>query len=241
MAQEMEPLSSYTYSPLPTPGHIRVLEILPTHERIECRLRNIPHSGGGYYALSYVWGDPATPHQAAIVDEKGTVLGGLPLTQNLANAIRDISNTSIRHRSFWIDQICINQCDLEEKGQQVAMMGKIYEGAEYVVTYAGPVVSEIERQSGLKLYEKLKAVFPPEHDVFQHLKRASSLDISDEELSARWRDQLPEEVRIVKNWDRKKLDQHFVDHGWKWLLEVCLGEWTERLWIVQVRHLSLYR
>ncbi|KAH7402192.1 hypothetical protein DE146DRAFT_457811 [Phaeosphaeria sp. MPI-PUGE-AT-0046c] len=38
---------------------------------------------------------------------------------------------------LWIDAICINQSDKEEKALQVAMMGEIYESAEHVAVWLG--------------------------------------------------------------------------------------------------------
>ncbi|KAI6797812.1 hypothetical protein KC332_g13920 [Hortaea werneckii] len=45
-----------------------------------------------------------------------------------------------KHRShgyFWIDAICINQDDIDEKNCQVQMMGEIYESAECVIACLG--------------------------------------------------------------------------------------------------------
>lgn len=39
---------------------------------------------------------------------------------------------------FWIDALCINQASTEEKGHQVAMMGKIYWSANFVLAWLGP-------------------------------------------------------------------------------------------------------
>ena len=38
---------------------------------------------------------------------------------------------------FWIDQICINQLDTEEKAAQVAMMGDIYSSRLRVIVWLG--------------------------------------------------------------------------------------------------------
>jgi hypothetical protein len=38
---------------------------------------------------------------------------------------------------LWVDAICINQADLEERAQQVSVMGKIYASAEQVIVWLG--------------------------------------------------------------------------------------------------------
>ena len=42
-----------------------------------------------------------------------------------------------RPKPIWIDAICINQLDLQERTQQVQIMGKIYEQAATVVVWLG--------------------------------------------------------------------------------------------------------
>ncbi|KAE9582350.1 hypothetical protein CGMCC3_g1676 [Colletotrichum fructicola] len=41
-------------------------------------------------------------------------------------------------RTIWVDAICINQTDMQERQEQVAKMGRIYEKASRVVIYLGP-------------------------------------------------------------------------------------------------------
>jgi hypothetical protein len=42
----------------------------------------------------------------------------------------------------WVDAICIDQDNFEEKGEQLALMGDIYRKAEYAVAWLGPDSSE---------------------------------------------------------------------------------------------------
>ncbi|KAK0618919.1 heterokaryon incompatibility protein-domain-containing protein [Immersiella caudata] len=87
-----------------------------------------------YQALSYVWGDKG--------DLSGTILiDGLPhprrLQRNLELALRQIRDTQA-DTALWIDAICINQDDYDEKGKQVALMGEIYTRARSVLSWVGP-------------------------------------------------------------------------------------------------------
>jgi hypothetical protein len=48
-----------------------------------------------------------------------------------------------RDRYLWIDAICVNQADKEERSQQVQQMGKIYSHAEKVLIWLGKATSEM--------------------------------------------------------------------------------------------------
>lgn len=54
---------------------------------------------------------------------------------------------------IWIDAICINQADIDEKGTQVSMMDLIYSRASFVVAWLGPEDNHTE--AGLKALDTL--------------------------------------------------------------------------------------
>lgn len=84
-----------------------------------------------YDALSYAWGD-LRPTHVANVDGLG-----LPITQNLYDALCVLGRPGVLSKPLWIDALCIQQDDLEERSQQVAMMGKIYRRATNVRVWLG--------------------------------------------------------------------------------------------------------
>lgn len=65
------------------------------------------------------------------------------VTPNLYNAFRQLRRTS-KPRTLWIDAICINQDDKDEKSQQVQHMKSIYQRAVSVVVWLG---HEFERST----------------------------------------------------------------------------------------------
>ena len=83
-----------------------------------------------YTALSYVWGPPIFNR---IIECNGYEMR---ITSNLADALRHfrLEDTAI---ILWIDQLCINQADLDEKGLQVQMMSRVYTRAWSVVVWLG--------------------------------------------------------------------------------------------------------
>ncbi|OGM42014.1 hypothetical protein ABOM_009498 [Aspergillus bombycis] len=136
--------SPYLYSPLPE-GHIRLLRLMPHQDRhapIQCQLFDYPlhDSAVGthrYEALSYVWGAPEKPH--FIFLDKGS----LSVTTNLHAALLHLRDHFIE-RVIWIDAICINQNDTDERRGQVQFMAKIYAKASCVVVWLEDEATSID-------------------------------------------------------------------------------------------------
>jgi len=113
---------------------IRLITILPSPNRsdpLACSLHvtTLP-SSNPYRALSYVWGDLKTTTSLQVDGEQ------LQITPNLDVALRYIRDPS-ELRMFWIDAVCINQADIQERSQQVLLMGDIFQGAQFVVAWLG--------------------------------------------------------------------------------------------------------
>jgi hypothetical protein len=59
------------------------------------------------------------------------------VTQNLATALVYLRHATVP-RVLWIDALCVNQEDMEERSSQVARMADIYRRAHRVVVWLGP-------------------------------------------------------------------------------------------------------
>jgi hypothetical protein len=83
-----------------------------------------------YTALSYVWGtDP--PRNEITIDGASFLV-----TQSLHTALTHLQFEDVAS-GLWIDSICINQSDNDEKAKQVAEMGSIFSQAENVLIWFG--------------------------------------------------------------------------------------------------------
>ena len=89
-----------------------------------------------YEALSYVWGGIPGPKTIELRDQH------IPVTSNLESALRHLRDRD-HHRILWIDALCINQDDLQERNHQVRQMRTIYESASRVVAWLGPADAEV--------------------------------------------------------------------------------------------------
>jgi hypothetical protein len=96
--------------------------------------------GVQYDCLSYTWGTDSPKH-VIIIDD-----AALPITWNLLqalNSLRQAQKTGL----VWIDAICINQQDLDERSQQVQIMPNIYSGAQHVIAYLGGEADGSQKRS----------------------------------------------------------------------------------------------
>ncbi|KAK4204702.1 heterokaryon incompatibility protein-domain-containing protein [Triangularia verruculosa] len=141
----------YQYTPLPdSTTNIRLLHLLPgsRQQGIECTLQAVPLASvtDQYEALSYVWGDDAsltTPIQV----NGGTAQIG----KNLQKALLNLRLTD-GPRVLWVDAICINQQDLDEKPGQINMMGQIYRNASRCVVWFGDATGKSHGETAQVFY-----------------------------------------------------------------------------------------
>lgn len=118
---------------------IRLLTLLPggLDEPLECSISTASlNENAEYNALSYVWGDAVAtaPVSPAILLNGDT----FPVTPNLYSALQHLrAQLEDKPLRLWIDAVCINQDDLAERSQQVAMMRDIYSSATRVTIWLG--------------------------------------------------------------------------------------------------------
>jgi hypothetical protein len=98
-----------------------------------------------YKALSYTWGTPYGPEELARLGlssqthQTYSIICDwrvLPVTENLYDALAELRSQEVT-AFLWIDAICINQKDEDEKSLQVQMMARIYSNAEAVIVWLG--------------------------------------------------------------------------------------------------------
>ncbi|KAF5580683.1 heterokaryon incompatibility (het-6OR allele) [Fusarium pseudocircinatum] len=124
----------FTYSPLPSNGWFRLLSILPSHDEtsdISCELRHHELSACPQYeAISYTWGNEDATKRLLV---NGTVFEVRPNLYAALRAFRQAHETKL----IWVDAVCINQQDQEERNRQVLQMNQIYSQAQAVDVWLG--------------------------------------------------------------------------------------------------------
>lgn len=90
-----------------------------------------------FVALSYVWGPKDPPIEIHVSNNDHSQGDLVLITENLAHALHELID-SAHGLPVWIDAICINQKDDNEKSWQVALMRSIYGSAASVLVWLGP-------------------------------------------------------------------------------------------------------
>lgn len=119
--------------------HIRLLKIVSVVKTraipVHCELATFPIAEAPpYRAISYTWGDPA--HLTSIIVNGQQMNVRLNCEYALRQASQEDEDGTADHL-IWIDSICVNQLDNDEKGAQVAMMGEIFKTASRVLACVG--------------------------------------------------------------------------------------------------------
>lgn len=93
-----------------------------------------------FEALSYAWGTRGAPLDVIARAETGRTKSEvfhLEVTENLASALWHLRFAD-RDRVLWVDIICIDQSNMQERSSQVANMANVYRLASRVVVWLGP-------------------------------------------------------------------------------------------------------
>ncbi|RYP30972.1 hypothetical protein DL767_005979 [Monosporascus sp. MG133] len=165
-----------------------------------------------YEALSYVWGSEPTLENAIVEDE---FFGRtrLNLRPGLAHALKHLRKVD-KPRTMWIDALCINQNDLEERSTQLLHMGEIYKLAVRVIIWLGPTADE--SNTAMSNLDYL----------------GSQLEIS------RQGNVFPRPGCQQPRWSYAATDLPYSDQIWESLYHLFARPWFSRLWVLQEAQLA---
>ncbi|KAK3389653.1 heterokaryon incompatibility protein-domain-containing protein [Podospora didyma] len=157
-------------------------------------------------AVSYVWGSPTVTNRVLCEGKEIHIpTSAAEVLAALAGPVGTDDGWSL-----WVDSICINQSSVEERNQQVALMGDLYKAATSTVVWLGP-----ERESWKKSLELCTAV------GFVQLWNAGKK--ATEEGMDVW---TPSRVQKI-------LDSSSPAEGRDFLHDPLAHPWPTRLWVVQ--------
>lgn len=140
----------------------------------EVSLENAPN----YLALSYVWGSPTTRESLQINNRT------ISIQPNVFDALRRF-RAALGTFTIWIDAICINQSNLDERSAQVSIMRMIYESAVCVLVYLGENAEGQQLQSLFDSLIKSIPVIGSSPDLKLDWKHFSEYGLP-EATSSRW-------------------------------------------------------
>jgi len=209
-----------------------------------------------YTALSYVWGDatqtkpiqlryhqPLTSspiHVWSSDISRVNYYENFQVTTNLESGLRHLRDRTEK-RILWVDAICINQSDLEERQSQVKIMGSVYTNAVSVRIWLGSIsdvsVSTPNIQEALESYQS---------------RRISSLKSSSHSFPSPREDMeaaLIDKEKIIEVtllaarayvMDEGRLQGHETSENWfpdglesLGMQIIALRPWWRRVWVLQ--------
>lgn len=138
------PIHKLDYLPLSTStDEIRLLTIIPSYDPsmpISCTLEHKKFSDNPTYeSLSYTWGSPDGHKPTIYVDNKP-----MTIRENLWFALKDMREC-YDSRTLWIDAVCIDQDNIDERTRQVRIMPFIYRRATKVLVWLGLEDSKVSQ------------------------------------------------------------------------------------------------
>lgn len=181
----------YRYEPLVADDAVRVLVVHPA-DRLDdpllCSIVQYTHSAElssdnyfydrHYSAVSYTWGSDLLSHQLLIVESLvsetiGATLAcqSLKITANVDSLLRQLRRP---HKAvhLWIDAVCINQKDEDEKAYQVSRMGDIYTAAKKVHIWLGnDSIDDARRAFSVIKQAELRNEWEPSRDEVSLLNK----------------------------------------------------------------------
>jgi hypothetical protein len=120
-----------------------------------------------YVALSYVWGTDCAKDQVYVKDSC------IEIRPNLSDFLTTIPTRNMLGTKIFIDAMCINQMDGEEKASQIQLMCDIYSGARKVIAWLGkPSIGEDASDEDIRTSEFWSRLW-----IVQEIILAQSLEI----------------------------------------------------------------
>ncbi|KAK0271633.1 hypothetical protein LTR35_013387 [Friedmanniomyces endolithicus] len=145
-------MEQFRYSRTIGGDEIRLVTIQPAHREedpVRCRIDTYGREDyPTYEALSYCWGSPDPATRIYVSDaQQGDVQ--LSVGDGLASALYHL-RYSYKPRRIWIDALCIDQLNLDEKALQVASMDTTYKRCSQIVVWLGYASEEHKSVLGVK-------------------------------------------------------------------------------------------
>ncbi|ETI26153.1 hypothetical protein G647_02930 [Cladophialophora carrionii CBS 160.54] len=170
-----------------------------------------------YDAVSYCWGKA---HDLCNVRVNGYEI---PLRRHVATMLDSL----YRHRRIthvWLDMLCINQSDEDDKSKQVLMMGEIFKRAEKVYAWLGEADREMDCIFDVLLdFRDRKA----DKVLYTRLDAAERLS----EYREMFREIYQERVGSLP--EPRESDDERLHEEFNWLRPLYARPFWGRLWIVQ--------
>ena len=141
-----ESRKTFSYKPVDASrGEIRLIELDmdENDENVRCKvITTIISNAPAYEALSYTWGSQEGKLPILLNGQRHDITPNLHvalinLRRTFTRRYNELHLASSEPRRLWIDAICINQQDFDERNTQIQLMRSIYANATEVIVWLG--------------------------------------------------------------------------------------------------------
>lgn len=168
-----------------------------------------------YEALSYAWEGQIATEAIWCSDRK------IHVTANVHSALRHLRDQNYS-RKLWIDALCIDQSDIDERSQQVRLMGDVFSEADRVVVWLGNETADT--------HTALSSIQDLYKDIYSYGLESSILKYIP------WSKNNTDRVlkRSILNSDFEEATKpNLHDLDWDAIGNLVRRDWFHRLWVVQ--------
>ncbi|KAL2065816.1 hypothetical protein VTL71DRAFT_3486 [Oculimacula yallundae] len=141
------------------------------------------HSYVSYTCVSYMWGPSSEPATELLELSGQRVI----IRKNLDTFLRTVRTSGSGYMRFWIDAVCIDQQNIEERNRQLPRILEVYEDADIVACWAGSPDETSNLALGL-----VSDLQPTHFSIGNHFFETGWIGVKDREdfprrLAALWR------------------------------------------------------
>lgn len=193
----------HPYQKLPGPNYLRLLEVQDADGIMSFCLKTmlLDEARDKFVAISYCWGTEPPSRLLPLAD--GTCIR---IKADVESLISRVFTDCVPGELLWIDAICINQEDVDEKSEQVRIMNEIYGAARRVSVWLGKPDGD-------------------EEEVATHLAHFYFGYVDNIHIA-----HVPLEKGNTVNWDRGPDSVRKAAESWAHLVSL---PWFVRVWVIQ--------
>jgi hypothetical protein len=169
----------YVYKPLASSSAIRLLCLRPAIDFAAPLICDIKHddreqmvhdiaSNRQYETVSYTWGTSDLSHEI-YCDHGASVIKVTPTVDSMLRYLRKANSV----RYLWIDAVCLNQADDDEKSIQIRLMQRIYQRAMKTHVWLGSENDSVKHVFAL-LYRLARATSAEESSLHFDVRACES-------------------------------------------------------------------
>jgi hypothetical protein len=177
-----------------------------------------------FEALSYTWAtEDGDDRRSSCIECEG---GKLLVTKNCEAALRRLRDNDVE-RIFWIDAICVDQDNTNERNHQVQLMREVYSTAHQVIIWLGDASTDFDDETG-----------QPVSDIYMEYLDLMGSQIAQFREEGKDGSASPFYQKIESEANKFALNKSQPSPLWRGFQDIHNRRWWSRIWVIQEEALS---